>query len=193
MNATAETDAGRQEEIGKIILMVTSSLAALLVIAGLIYAAGTGGRSQAAIAAAGCYPGTGSETSPCLTEPMLHSEYMGITTPATQQMTLDEDAYTASEGDNLAAARTALTSEVTSIDAFDTGLSGMEFPADMTSIANAVVSASRARVTLLTEQAQSVSLTQLRSYNHRVQQANAAVETELSLLLKAVDAPVQAS
>jgi hypothetical protein len=192
MNATAETDAGRQEEIGKVILMVASSLAALLVIAGLIYAVGTNGRSQAAIAAAGCYPGTGSEARACMTEPMLHSEYMGIMTPATQQMTLDEDAYTASEGNDLAAARTALTAEMTSIDAFDTGLSGMEFPSDMTAIANAVMSASRARVNLLTEQAQSASLTQLRSYNHRAQEASASVQTEMSLLLKAVDAPVPA-
>jgi hypothetical protein len=190
MTSTAETDAAQQERAGKVILVISSCLAAVLVIAGLYYAAGTNARSRAAIAAAGCYPGTGSETRDCLTQAMLASEYMGIVTPDTRQMSLDQAAYTASEGSNLIAARTAVTAEVTAIDTFDNGLAGMQFPSDMTSMAAAVISANRAHASLLTQQARSTSLVQLRSYNHQVQVANANVESEMSLLLKAVDAPV---
>ena len=46
----------QEERAGRVILVVTSLLAALLVIAGLIYARGTGERHQAALAAAGCEP-----------------------------------------------------------------------------------------------------------------------------------------
>ena len=73
------------------------SLSAVLVIAGLIYALGNAGRSQAALAAAGCEPGLSSNSAPCITQPMLASEYMAILTPATQQQNVDMAAYTASE------------------------------------------------------------------------------------------------
>jgi hypothetical protein len=48
------------------------------------------------------------------------------------------------------------------------------------------------RANLIAEQARSTSLKRLRSFNHRVQAASAAVQTEMNLILKAIDAPPQA-
>jgi len=45
------------------------------------------------------------------------------------------------------------------------------------------------RANLTAEQARSSSLTQLRSFNHRVEVASAAVQTEMKLTLKALDTP----
>jgi hypothetical protein len=187
-------DGGRQEQTkaGAIILMATSCLSALLVIGSLIYAAGTGGRDEAALAAAGCEPGLSSETQACTTQPMLASQFMAILTPATQQLTVDVAAYTASEGHDLAAAEAALRAEAASDQAFDTSLAGMTFPPAITPMAQALIRADQARANLITEQARSSSLTQMRSFDHRVQVASAAVEAEMNLILKAVDTPVRA-
>jgi hypothetical protein len=59
----------------------------------------------------------------------------------------------------------------------------------VTAIAEALIQADQALVTLLAEQARSASLTQLRSFNHRVQVASAAVQTEMKLIAKALDSP----
>jgi hypothetical protein len=112
--------------------------------------------------------------------------------PATQQQNVDAAACTASEGDHLAAAETALTAEVTSERAFDASLAGIDFPSAITPIAQALIRANQARANLITEQARSASLKRLRSFNHRVQPTSAAVQTEMNLILKAIDAPPQA-
>jgi hypothetical protein len=178
--------------LGRLIIMTVSVLSAVLVIAGLIYATGTHARSAAETAAAGCEPGLTSEAQACTTQPMLASEYTAILTPATQQEGIDAAAYTANEGTHLAAARSALTAEVTAEDTFDTGLAAIQFPAAMTPLAQAVIQANQALAALTAKQAQSTSLTQLRSYNHQVQVASAAVQKDMGILVKAIDTPVQA-
>jgi hypothetical protein len=114
-----------QTTAGGVIIAVSSVLAALLVIAGLCYASGTGARHQAALAAASCEPNLSPSGLPCTTAQMLASEYMAIMTPASQQLNTDMAAYTASEKHNLAEAEAALTAEVTSERAFDTSLAAM--------------------------------------------------------------------
>jgi hypothetical protein len=191
MNETFAAGAQDDTRTGKIILIAISGLSAILVIAGLIYATGTGARSQAALTAAGCEPGLSSDTAPCTTQPMLDSEYLAVVAPATRQQSIDVTAYTASEGDNLAEAEAALNAEVASERGFGTSLAGIAFPPAMIPLAQALIQANQARASLLAQQAQSSSLTQLRSFNNRVQAANAAVQKEMSLLLKAIDTPVK--
>jgi len=176
---------------GKLIVMLVSSVSAVLVIAALIYATGTHARSAASAAALGCEPGLTSEAHDCITQPMLASEYMAIMTPASQQQNVDVAAYTSSEGSHLATAEAALSAEVMSAHSFDASLAGIQFPAAMTPLAQAVIQANQARAGLLAEQARSTSLTQLRSFDHRVQVASATVQKEMSLLLTAIDKPVQ--
>jgi hypothetical protein len=171
---------------GGIILMVTSSLSALLLIAALIYSTGIGQRHLAALAAADCEPNLSPSGLQCTTVQMLTSEYMAVLTPTSQQLSTDVSAYTANERDNLAAAKAALAAEVTSERTFDTTMANFPFPPNVVSTAKAMIQADQALATLTAEQAGSSSLTRLRSFDHRVQVATAAVKTEMKLLRKAL-------
>ena len=192
MNETYARRGQEQTTAGGVILMVSSFLAALLVIAGLIYATGTGERHQAALAAAGCEPGLSPSGLQCTTAQMLASQYTAITTPASQQLNADMAAYTASERHDLAAAEAALKAEVTSEQALAASLAGITFPPAIAPLAKALIQADQARAKLTAEQARSSSLTQLRSFNHRVQAASATVQTDMKLIREALDAPPRA-
>ena len=178
-----------QATAGRVILMVSSFLAALLVIAGLIYATGTGARHKAAVAAAGCEPSLFISGMPCTTEQMMASQYEAIVTPATQQLNTEIAAYAVNERRDLAAAEADLSAEVVTEQAFDNSLAATTFTPQNRAAADALIQANQARATLLAEQARSSSLTQLRSFNHRVQVASAAVQTEMKLIAKALDSP----
>jgi hypothetical protein len=181
------TNSGQERPADGVIVVVISLLAAVLVIAGLIYAAGTGARHKSALAAAGCEPNLSPSGLQCTTVQALASQYMTITTPAIQQLNTDVAAYTANQRHHLAAAKAALTAEVTAENAFDTSLARFQFPPTVAPIATALIKADHARAELTAEQARSSSLTQLRSFNHRVAVASAAVETEMNLIRKALD------
>ena len=193
MSETYGIGGQEQTSVGGVILGAISFLAAFLVIAGLVYAMGTGERHQAALAAAGCEPNLSPSGVQCTTTQMLTSQYRAMMTPAIQQLNTDVAAYTATERHNLAAADAALKAEVTSEHAFDTSLATFPFPPTIAPIAKALVQANQARAELTAEQARSSSLTQLRSFNHRVKAASAAVQTEMTLLRKALDTPPTAS
>jgi hypothetical protein len=193
MSGTHATVAVDDTIAGKVILVVTSSLAALLVIAGLIYATGTGARHQAGLTAAGCEPGLSPSGLQCTTAQMLTSQYMAILTPASQQVNTDMAAYVSDEKRHLDAAEAALTAEATSERAFDTNLAGVQLPPSIAPVAQTLIQNDQALANLVAEQARSRSLTQLRSFNHRVQLANAAVQKEMKLLLKDIEAPPPAS
>ena len=177
------------------VLAAISILAAVLVIAGLFYATGIGARRKALLAAGGCAPvpslvKTGLD---CTTEQQLASQYAKITAPAIQQLNTDVAAYTASEGDNLAAAEEALTAEVTSANALDSSLARFPFPPVVAPLANTLLKAIHARVVLTAEQARSSSLTQLQSFNDQIDVASAAVQADLSAVGEALAKPPTAS
>jgi hypothetical protein len=171
---------------GGFIIVAVSLLAALLVTAGLIYAGGTSERNKAALAAAGCEPGLSPSGLQCTTAQMLTSQYMTIMTPANQQLLTDEAAYTAAERRNLVAAEAALAAEVTSEHAFDASLAGIRFPATIAPIARALIKANQARAKLTTQQEGAATLANLRSFNQRHRLANAAVQTEMTAIRKAL-------
>ncbi len=184
---------GQEQTADGLIVVVISFLAAVLVIAGLVYATGTSERHKAALAAAGCEPNLSPSGLQCTTAHMLDSRYMTIATPTIRQLNTDMAAYTANERQHLAAAKAALTAEVTVENAFDTSLARFPFPPAIAPIAKALIQANRARAKLTAEQARSSSLSQLRSFNDRVKVAGAAVRTELTLIRKALDARPAAS
>jgi hypothetical protein len=178
---------------GGVMIVVSSALSALLLIGALIYAAGIGQRHTAALAAAGCEPNLTPSDQPCTTQPMLASEYLAIVSPATQQLTADTAAYAANDGRNLAVAEAALKAEVTTERALDQSLAAFTFPPAIAPLAKALIQADQARATLTAEQARSSSLTRLRSFSHRIQLADAAVQTEMRLVRTAVDTPLPTS
>ena len=180
----------RQLTAGGIMIMVISCLSALLLIAAIIYALGIAGREQAALTAAGCEPTLTPSMQPCTTQPILASQYLAVITPATQQLNTDAAAYAASEGDHLAVAEAALKAEVTSERALDASLTAFAFPPAIAPLARALINANQARATLTAEQARASSLGRMRSFNHRVELADAAVQNEMKLVRAAVDAPL---
>jgi hypothetical protein len=186
---------GGQESTGAggFILVVASLLAAVLVLAGLIYAAGTPARHRAALAAGGCELSLSPAGVQCTTSQMLTKRFLAIMVPARQQLSADQAAYTAAERRrDLAAAQSALTAEVTSEHTFDTSLAGVTFPPAVAAIAKALIRANEARATLTAKQAQSTSLAQQRSFNHRVVLAGVAVEKDVKLIRKALASPSRA-
>jgi hypothetical protein len=207
------------ERAGGVLLVAISILAGILVIAGLIYATGTNARHNAAVLAAGCEPSLFIKALPCTTQQMVISQYEAIVNPATKQLNADADAYTASQQHHLVAAEAALTSAAATVQALDNSLAAAAFtpqnraralslitgsemiggsvPAaavtftpQMTVAADALIRADQAFASLLTEQARSSSLTQLRSFNTRADAASTAVQTDMKLLHQAVTAPL---
>jgi hypothetical protein len=207
---------------GGFILVVAAALSAVLVLGGLIYATGASARHKAAMLAAGCEPSLFITGLPCTTQQMLVSHYEGIVTPASKQLNADTAAYRANEAHDLVAAQAALTSEVATEQALGNSLdaamftpqnratadalitnaaangnpavpsAAITFTPQITVIADALVQANAACAKLTAEQAQSTSLTTLRSFDDRVQDDSAAVQAEMKLVLKAIDTPPQA-
>jgi hypothetical protein len=193
---TSETYAeggGRGMTAGGIIITAVSCLSTLLLLGALVYATGVGQRHTTALAAADCEPNLSPSGQQCTTQPMLAAEYTALLAPASQQLTTDAAAYAANEGDHLAVAEAALTAEVAAEQALGRSLAAFPFPPAVAPVAKGLIQANQARIVLTAEQARSSSLTRLRSFNHRVQLAVAAVQTEMTLVRTAVDAPLPGS
>jgi hypothetical protein len=193
----SETHAGggRQEQTraGGIILAAISSLAAVLVIGALFYAAGTGGRHRAALAAAGCEPNLSPSGLQCTTVQMLSARYQRISVPAIQQLNADVAAYGASKWRHLRAARAALRAEVMSERALGQSLARFPFPPVVASSAKTLILADRTLSQLTAEQARSSSLSQLRSFDVRVRIATARVRADVRIVRQALAARPTAS
>jgi hypothetical protein len=213
------SDERERTAAGSVLLGFISSLAAILVIAGLIYATGASARHKAALLQAGCEPSLFILGLPCTTVWMVHRQYKAIVNPAIRQLNADAAAYHANEGNDLVAAEAALTSEVATEQALDKSLAAVmftpknratantlityatsfgnplpmaavTFTPQMTVVADALVRDILALATLTAKQARSSSLTELRSFNSRVMVATAAAQTELKLLRTAVYQPL---
>lgn len=193
---TSETyaDAGRPSmTLGGVIITAVSCLSALLLIAAIIYAGGIGGREQAALRADGCEPTLTPSMQQCTTQPILAGQYQTLITPPTQQLNLDAAAYAASEGSNLAVAEAALKAEVTTERALNASLAAFALPPAIKPLATALMRVNQTRTTLTAEQARASSLARMRSFNHQVQLADAAVATQMRLLRAAIDTPLPTS
>jgi hypothetical protein len=186
MSEMSAGGAERDATAGRVILMAISFLAAVLVLAGLHYATGTSARHKAALAAAECEPNLSPSGLPCTTVQMLNGQYMAIVTPAIVQLNTDEAAYTASERRSLLTAEVALAAEIASERALDARLASFPFPPGVSPVAKALIRANQARASLTAEQARSSSLTQLRSFNHQIDLASAAVQMKMKLLRNAL-------
>ncbi len=203
---------GREEgRAGGVILAFVSSLSALLVLLGLVYATGARERTRVSLADFDCAPSLFISGLPCTTQRAVLTRFESITNPAVQQLNIDVAAYNVSERHNLAAAETALRAELTTEQAFENNLAAPIFSSqshadanalivDATSFGNPVPLASvtfTPQVTpmvsalirdiqnvakLTAEQAGSSSLVQLRSFNGRVDAATAVAQTEIKAI-----------
>jgi hypothetical protein len=167
---------------GGVILAVIASLATFLVIAGLVYAAGTPARHQRALAAAGCEPNLSPNGLQCTTVWMLEGRWTALTTKTFGQLNTDVAAYNADEFQNLTAAKVALTAELTTARTLDHTLAQFPFPPDVVARANALEKAIGARVALIVEQVKSSSLAQLRSFDAQIDAAGAVIQQDVNLV-----------
>lgn len=209
--------------VGGLMVVAISILAGILVLAGLIYATGTSARHKAAVLAAGCEPGLYLMRLPCITQQMLITQYEATVNPAIKQLTVDTAAYRTNERGHLIAAEAALTAEVATEQALDNSLAAMTFTPQnrarsialitnasstgnqvppsaaitftpqMTVVADALIQDNQALAQLTAEQARSSSLTQLRSFNAKAAAAGLAVQTEMKLVVKAIETPLTAN
>jgi hypothetical protein len=213
MSEMYDSDEEERTAFGGFLIAFVSVLAAVLVIAGLVYAAGTKARTRAELAANDCEPVLYLSAEPCITQQMLTSQYEAIVTPATRQLNAYTATYNANETHNLGAAETALRAEVATEGTLESKLTGMTFTpqnkaraiallTDSTSLgvgspvalfspqvtvmADALVHTDQALIKLTTEQSQSSSLTQLRSFNSRVDALSATVRTDITRIRKAL-------
>jgi hypothetical protein len=210
------------ERTGGFIVAAISILAGILVLAGLFYATGAHARNRTALAINDCEPSLSPSGLPCNTQQMVIGQYQAIVTPVGKQLNAEMIDYRVNEGNHLAAAEAALTSEVATEQALDSSLAGAEYSTQnyaralslittaadfgtptpsaailltpQTSVmARALARDNQALAALTAEQAKSTSLTQMRSFNSRVDAANAAVLDEITAIHKALAAPITAA
>jgi hypothetical protein len=211
-----------REPVGGFIVVAISILSAVLVLAGLFYAAGAHARTKSALAVNNCEPSMSPSGLPCNSQQMVIGEYNGIVNPASKLLATDMAAYSINERHHLAAAEAALTSEVATEQALDKSLAAIAYTSQnyanainlitiafdgggstpgaailltpqATAIANAAIRDNQTLATLTTEQARSKSLTQLRSFNNRVEADTAAVQAEMKLIGKTLATPITAA
>jgi hypothetical protein len=210
------------ETFGGFIVVAVSILSGILVLAGLFYATGAHTRNQGALAVNNCEPSQSPSGLPCNTQQMVIGEYNGIVNPASKLLAGDMAAYKVNEARHLAAAESALTSEVATERALDSSLAAVAYTSQnyantinlitiafdtgvntpgaailltpqATAIANAAIRDNQTLATLTAEQARSTSLAKLRSFNARVGADTAAVEAEMKLIGKTIAAPITAA
>jgi hypothetical protein len=220
MSETYDSDGEERTAFGRFIIVSVSLLSAVLVIAGLIYASGTGARQRAALAANDCVPSEYVSAMPCMTQQMVLTQYETIVTPASRQLNAFMATYRANETHNLGAAELALRAEVTTERTLDNRLAAIMFTPQNTAralalltdsvsqgvgsplplltpqttvMARALVHTNQALLKVTAEQAQSSSLTQMRSFNPRVDALSATVRTDVTLIRKALEVRPTAS
>ena len=203
------------EGAGGFIIVCASLLSAVLVLAGLIYAAGTPARRSAELAAAGCEPSLSPPGIPCTTQQMTASRYTAMTATANRQLAADITVYNASQSRNLRVAESALSGEVTTEQTLDRGLASalytpqnkatainlntvafingnnmpmaaILFPPQVSTIATALIKANQALATLTARQAKATSLRQMRSLNRQHAADQAAVEVQARRIRRAL-------
>jgi len=218
----SETYAEEETAVGGVLLVAISILAAVLVLAGLFYAAGTSTRHKTALALNDCEPSMSPAGLPCNTQQMVLGQFEGIVTPVGKQLNADMVAYRTNERHHLAAAEAALTSEVATEQALNNSLAAAAYTSQnygnainlitlafdagnptpsaailltpqTTVMADALMRANQALAKLTAEQAKSATLTQLQSFNDRVDAANAAVLAEINAIHKVLAVPPTAA
>jgi hypothetical protein len=211
-----------QGTFGGVLVVAISILSGILVLAGLLYATGTSARHKTALAVNNCEPSMSPSGLPCDTQQMVIGEYNGIVNPASKLLAADMAAYKVNEGHHLAAAEADLTSEVAAEQALDNSLAAVAYTPQnygnaitlitvafdagtntpgaailltpqATVIANAAMRDNQALAKLTAQQARSTSLTQLRSFNTKVEADTVAVQAEMKLIGKTLAAPITAA
>jgi hypothetical protein len=160
------TRGGRARPIGPgfaMVLVLSFVTTALLLIFSVVYFAGSSAR--------------------------IASDYTTVASPADRALTAEVDGYAQNRRRDLAAARSDLTREVTTVGSFDDQLGTVSFPAAAAAAAGALTQADQKLAKLIGLQARAPSLRKMRSFDRRVEAAAAVVKTQVGLIRRALGLP----
>lgn len=166
MNGRQDRFDGRDEGAagpGSILVWASGAVAVILLIMAFVYISGGSGR--------------------------IAKAYTAVAAPADQALTAEVASYTHSRRHDLAAAKADLGNEVRTESAFDVQIANFTFPNAAVAAGAALQQADQNRVELLTLQARSASFRQLRSFDARVQAANAAVAAQVGAIRQDLGLP----
>ncbi|HEY2689741.1 MAG TPA: helix-turn-helix transcriptional regulator [Streptosporangiaceae bacterium] len=99
--------------------------------------------------------------------PSLAGQYLAVANPANHRLDVEVDGYTDAQHDDLAEARADLRAEVATERWFDTHLAAIKFPLHVAAISRDLIRINGQRAGMTALQAQSTSLTQMRSFNRQ--------------------------
>jgi hypothetical protein len=119
----------------------------------------------------------------------ITSLYTNVAGPADQALTAAIDGYTQNQHHNLAAARLDLSKEAKTEVWFDNQLSQITFPPAPDPHAGLLVAADQKRIKLTGLQMQAKTLREMRSFDARVQSADAAVEAQVRIIRQDLGLP----
>jgi len=119
----------------------------------------------------------------------LGAAYLAIAQPANRRLDTEVDGFTDHEHHDLGAAEAALRAEAATERRFDRLLHEIPFPPPIATTARALIRANQRRAALTAEQARSSSLARLISFTGLHRAADAAVETEVKILRRALGLP----
>lgn len=119
----------------------------------------------------------------------LAARYLAIARPANHRLDVEVDGFGDHRRDDLAKATADLRAEAATERHFDRQLARIRFPAAIESIVRALIRANRSRIALTRREARSSSLAELNTFTRRHKAADAAVETPVKALRKALGLP----
>lgn len=163
MNARSDIEAPRRNVSGFLLLAVPSLLAVGLLILAVPYYAGASAR--------------------------IASLYTNVAGPANQALKPAMAGYTRAQHHNLAVAKLDLSKEAKAEASFDNQLSLITFPPGTGPHADLLIAADQKRTKLIKSQMQARTLRKLRSFDARIQAADAAVEAQVTIIRKDLGLP----
>ncbi len=142
-------------------------------------------------------PQPGSPASPQPARPAriraLAARYLAIARPANHRLDVEVDGFKDHRRNDLAKAIADLRAQAATERHFDRRLARIRFPGAIEAIARALIRANRSRIALTRREARSASLAQLSTFTRRHKAADAAVETPVKALRKALGLPPPAT
>ena len=117
----------------------------------------------------------------------IGSLYVSLAAPANQAATASVNAYQRDQRTNLAAAKADLVKLEKAYASFDTSIRAVTLP--RTAGGAALINANLKREALIRQQEKATTLRQLRSFNGRVNSANAAVQAQVQQARTALGLP----
>jgi hypothetical protein len=164
---------------------------AAVLLAGALLAAGCASSRPAAAPRPTAQSATGPAASaiPATGLRVLAAQYLAIAKPANHRLEISVDGYRAAEHHDLAAAEADLRAQAATEQRFDQQLGRIRFPPRIAAIARALIQANQIRIALTSEQARSVSVRRLQSFDRSHRAADAAVEVQVRAIRKALGLP----